>query len=98
MYPGLTTKVSEVTVALATTIYPKTDLIRITDTTATTVLTTISPAYGGFGGFLVIANQSGANITTVTTGNILAVTTIADKTAVMFIYSKGAGKWIPGAV
>lgn len=98
MFPGLTSKISEASVSLATTIYPKTDLIRVTDTTSTTVVATISPAFGGFGGFLVICNQSGAAVTTTTTGNILAVTTIADGTAVMFIYSKDAGKWLPGAV
>lgn len=98
MFPGLTSKVSEAAVALASTVYPKTDVIRVTDTTSTTVLATLSPAFGGFGGFLVIINQSGANITTVTTGNIQTAITIGQNVATLFIYSKGAGKWFPGAL
>lgn len=98
MFPGLTSKVSEAVIALATTIYPKTDLVRVTDTTSTTVVATISPAFGGFGGFLVINNESGANITTTTAGNIQTAVTIGQNVATVFIYSKGLGKWIPGAL
>ena len=98
MFPGLTTKVSEATVALATTIYPQSDLLRVTDTSSTTVVATISPAFGGFGGILIINNESGAAITTVTTGNIATAVSIAANTATLFVYSQGLGKWIPGAV
>ncbi len=98
MFPGLTSKVSEATIALATTIYPKTDVIRVTDTTSTTAVATINPAYGGFGGFLVIINQSGNNITTTTAGNIQSAITVGQNVATLFIYSMGAGKWFPGAL
>jgi hypothetical protein len=98
MFPGLTTKVSEATVALATTIYPQSDLLRVTDTSSTTVVATISPAFGGFGGILIINNESGGNITTVTTGNIATAVTIGQNVATLFIYSMGLSKWIPGAL
>jgi hypothetical protein len=98
MFPGLTSKISEAAIPLATTIYPKTDLIRVTDTTSTTVVATITPAFGGFGGFLVICNRSGNDITTVTTGNILTAVTIGDNAAVVFIYSMSEAKWLPGAL
>ena len=98
MIPGITSKMSEGALALATTIYPKTDLVRVTDTTSTTVVATISPAFEGFSGFLVLANRSGASLTTVTTGNILTAVTVGVNVAVLFIYSKSEGKWIPGAL
>ena len=98
MIPGLTSKVSEQAVSLTTTIAPKTDVIRVTSTTSTTVVATITPAFGGFGGVLVIVNQSGGNITTVTTGNITTAVTIGQNVAVLFIFSKSTGKWIPGAL
>ena len=98
MIPGLTSKVSEQAISLTTTIAPKTDVIRVTSTTSTTVVATITPAFGGFGGVLVIVNQSGGNITTVTTGNITTAVTIGQNVAVLFIFSKSTGKWIPGAL
>jgi len=98
MFPGLTSKISEGNYALATTIYPQSDLVRVTDTTSTTVLATIAPPFGGFSGITFIQNASGANMTTVTTGNILTAVTIGDKALVVFVYSAALGKYIVGAL
>lgn len=98
MIPGLVSKISESNLAAATTISPKTDLVHINSTTATTVIATIVPPYEGFSGIMVLSNESGNNITTVTTGNILRAATIPVSLAVPFLYSKSLGKWIPGAI
>ena len=98
MIPGLTSKVSEEDIALATTISPKTDVVHVTDTTSTTVLTTIRPPYAGFSGILIVINESGDNITTVTTGNIQAARTIPVNMPILFIYSKTNDIWFPGAI
>ncbi len=98
MMGGLTSKVSEEVIALTTSIQPKSDVVRVTDTTSTTVLATIVPPFGGFSGITVIVNQSGNSITTDTTGNILTAVTVPVNTAVVFIFSKGLGKYIPGAL
>jgi len=99
MFPGLTTKVSEQNIALATTIYPQKDVVIVTSTASTTVVATITPYFGGgFSGIQFIINKSGASITTVTTGNILTAVTIPQDLAVVLIYSKSLGKWVPGAI
>lgn len=98
MIPGLTSKVSEEGIALATSISPKTDVVRVNDTATTTVLATIIPPYGGFSGILLLINESGANITTVTTGNIQAARTIPVNMPIVFIYSKRNDVWYPGAI
>jgi|SRR5262245_60929966 len=99
MFPGLTSKLSETTgVALAASFQPKSDIIHVTTTTATTVITTMIPSFGGFSGILVVVNRSGANITTVTTGNVLAAVTIPQNLACLFVFSKILGKWVPGAI
>lgn len=97
MIPGITTKISESIVALADTINPETDLIRVTDTTSTTAMSTIIPHFSGQSGVMIVVNQSGADITTVTTGNILTATTIGVNIAVLFAYSKQTSKWIVGS-
>lgn len=97
MFPGLTTKLSEKAVDLATTVVAEADLLRVTDTTSTTVLATLSPRFGGgFGGVTFVHNGSGASITTVTTGNILTAVTIPNAALVVFCYSKELGKYIVG--
>jgi hypothetical protein len=98
MFPGLTTKVSEEIIALAGTISPKSDAVHVTSTAATTVVATITPPYGGFSGVMFLVNRSGGAITTTTTGNILAVTTVPDNLVCTFIYSKMLGKWCSAAI
>lgn len=98
MIPGITSKISESVIALSTTISPKTDLWHVTDTTTTTVFTTVIPPYAGFSGIGIIVNRSGNNITTLTTGNIATAVTIGSNVAIVLVYSKLTGKWYPGAL
>jgi hypothetical protein len=95
MIPGLTTKVSEVNLALAATISAKADLLRVTDTTSTTQVATILTATGGFSQVCFLQNKSGASITLLTTGNIAgtgSITVLNQRMAVL-VFSKLEGKW-----
>jgi hypothetical protein len=95
MIPGLTTKLSELNVVAAATIFAKADILRVTDTTATTVLTTIVPATGGFSQICFLQNKTAASITVVTTGNVVGsgtFTVLANRMAVL-VYSKLEQKW-----
>lgn len=95
MFPGLTTKISEDTIASAATIYPKTDLIRVTGSTA---IATISPSFGGgFSGILFIVPVDGS-VATLTTGNITTAVTMPQNRPTTLIYSKKAGVWYPGPI
>lgn len=98
MIPGITSKLSEGIVAFSTTITPKTDLIHVTDTTSSTVATTIIPPYAGFSGILFIVNRSGNPIATLTTGNIATAVAIGSNITTVLVYSKLTGKWYPGAL
>lgn len=97
MFPGFTSKVSEQLVSLDSTIKPKADVIIVNDTTTTTVLATIAPPFGGFGGCQFIINRSGADITTVTTGNILTARTIPVDVPVVLIFSMNLNKYVVGS-
>lgn len=94
MIPGTTSKLSESVVPLAVTIYPKSDIVKISSTAATTVLNTIIPAFSGFSGIMFIANASGGAITAVTTGNINTTCSIPDGNVALFVYSRSLGKWL----
>lgn len=100
MWPGFTTKLSEGLLVLATTVTFNKDLLHITDTTATTVLTTIMPAFGGgqFSGMTVVVNRSGAAVTTVTTGNVAKAVSIPENQSCVFVFSKLQNTWYPGAI
>lgn len=98
MIPGLVSKLSEANISLATTIEARADVLHVTSTATTTVASTISPMTGGFSQFLVLINRSGANMTTVTTGNIATAVTIGQNVSTLMIYSKSTGKWYPGAL
>lgn len=94
MTPGLTTKLSESTVASAATIDVKSDLVRVTGSTS---IATINPHFAGFSGICIIVPVD-SNVATLTTGNIsLAVTMPADRATVL-VYSKEDGIWYPGAI
>lgn len=101
MFPGTTTKLSETVVALSTTIEAKTDMLRVTSTTVTTVLSTILPNFGGgFSGITVLVNDSGNPINLVSTGNIemSASRTVPDNFTMILCFSKLSGKWYTGAI
>lgn len=99
MIPGSTTKVSETVISLSTTVDAKADLLRVTSTTVTTVLTTLLPNFGGgYSGVVLLVNDSGNPINLVTTGNIEVARTIPDNFLVPMVFSKLSGKWYPGAI
>lgn len=94
MIPGITSKLSQSTVASTTTISPKTDMIRVTGTTD---IATIRPAYAGFSGILFVVPVDGT-VNTVTTGNIPVAVAMAINRVTVFVYSKKDNKFYPGAI
>lgn len=95
MIPGTTSKLSESLVASTTTITVKTDLIRLSGTTA---IATINDQFGGgFSGVLFIVPTTGS-IATTTAGNIAKVLTMISNQLTVFVYSKATGLWYPGAI
>lgn len=95
MIPGLTSKLSEQNVAAATLVVQKSDLMRINDTTSTTQIATIIPAFAGFSGVLFLQNKSGAALTLTTAGNIVGAgsfSVINNRMAIL-VFSKLEGKW-----
>jgi hypothetical protein len=98
MIPGSTSKCSEQALAAATTIYAKSDIVNVSDTTTTTDIATIVPHFEGFGGVLLLANTSGGNLGLTAAGNIAVARTIPDKMLVVLAYSKATGKWYPSAI
>lgn len=99
MFPGLTTKLSESQIAAATVIKPQTDLVNVVDTTATTTIATITPAFGGgFSGMIVLVNTSGNNLTVSAADNVAASRVVPNNMAVTFVYSKQTEKWYGGGI
>ena len=94
MIPGLVSRLSETIVLdLSGTLTPKTDVIRITGTTTTTVIATINAPFANMGGLLFIVNGSGAAITAVTTGNVATTCSIPANCVTTLVYSPSAAKW-----
>ena len=94
MIPGTTSKISEQTLASAATIYPKTDMVELTGSTA---IATIIPAYEGFSGILILVPTDGT-LGLLTTGNIAIAVTMAQNRATVLTYSKKNAVWYPGAI
>ena len=91
MIPGLTSKLSESTVASAASITAKSDIVLVTGTTQ---VNTILPNFGGgFSGFLVLVPTAGSVILG-TSGNILVGITAVINRAVFLVYVKSLGKWV----
>ncbi len=91
MIPGLTSKLSESTLASAATISPKTDIVLVTGSTQ---INNIIPSFGGgFSGFVILVPTAGA-ITLGTSGNILVGLAAAQNRALMLVFVKSLGKWI----
>jgi len=91
MIPGTTSKASESTVASATSIVAKTDIILVTGSTQ---VETIVPNFGGgFSGFLVFIPTAGA-VVLGTSGNILVGITAAQNRAVFMMFVRSLGKWV----
>ena len=90
MIPGITSKLSESTVASAATIDAKSDVVLVTGTTQ---IDTIIPHFGGgFGGYLILIPTAGSVILS-TAGNILIGITAVINRAVHLNYVKSTGKW-----
>jgi hypothetical protein len=97
MIPGLVSRSSEKSLALVDNFEANVDLIRISSTATTTQFASIMPKSGTLGQMLCLSNESGATINALTTGNILAASSLslpASKMTIL-IYSKGLTKWIP---
>lgn len=95
MFQGTTTKLSEDLQASAATIYPKSDIVRLSGSTS---IATISPSFGGgFSGILILVPTEGT-LGLLTTGNIAVAVTMPQNRATMLVYSKAAGVWYPGAI
>lgn len=94
MFPGLTTRISEETLASAATIEPKSDLVKLTGSTA---VATINPSYAGFSGILILTPTDGT-LGLLTTGNIAVAVTMAQNRATVLVYCASSGVWYPGAI
>lgn len=89
MIPGTQSKCSESVVASATSIFVKTDQVRITGSTQ--IETIQSPLMGS--GLMVILMPVDGAVVLGTSGNILVGITMAQNRAVWLIWNKTAGKW-----
>lgn len=95
MTGGILNKLSESVVASSTSIQVKTELVRLTGSTA--IATILPPQQGGFSGMIVLVPVDGT-IATTTAGNITIVVTMPQNRATILVYSKGANVWYPGAI
>lgn len=94
MYPGTFSKLSESTLASATTLVPKTEVVRVTGTTAIVNIT--PPAVSGYSTVLYVIPTG--IFTWTAAGNIgLAGTAVVGK-LIVFVYSKSQNKWYPSVV
>ena len=91
MIPGSVSKMSESTVASATTITAKADILYVTGAVA---VNTIVPGLGVMQSqFLVLIPTDGA-LTLGTAGNILVGIAAAQNRAVFLVWSKKLQKWV----
>jgi hypothetical protein len=94
MYSGTLSKLSESTLASATTIVPKTEVVRITGATAIVNITV--PSVSGFSTVIFVIPVG--IFTWTAAGNIgLAGTAVVGK-LIVFVYSKSQGKWYPSVI
>jgi hypothetical protein len=90
MIPGSVSKLSEATVASASTITAKADIVHVT---GSTIINTIIPGLGtAVSQFLVL--QSAVGISLGTSGNILQGIAIAQNRPVFLVWSKTLQKWL----
>lgn len=95
MFQGTTTKLSDGSLASAATIYPKTDIVRLTGSTA---IANIVPTFtAGHSGVVFLVPVSG-NLGLLNSGNIAVAVTIAQNRVCTLVYSRVTGKWHPGAI
>lgn len=91
MIPGSVSKLSEVTVASAATIFAKADIVNVTGSTQ---VNTIIPGLGtAVSQFLVLNPVSGA-LTLGTSGNIAVGVALVQNRPAVLVWSKSAQKWL----
>ena len=95
MFPGLSTKISEESLASAASISPTKDLVRLTGNT--TLATIVPPLQGGFSSVIFVVPVDAA-VSTTTTDNIAAAVAMPQSRITVLTYSKVTGKWYPGAI
>ena len=93
MFSGSVSKMAEGTLASAATIFPKSDVVRVTGSTQ---INQIMPALGtALDQLLVLVPTDGA-ITLGTSGNIAVGVSMPQNRATFLVWSKLSGKWIIG--
>lgn len=95
MFEGLTSKLSQDTVASGATVTVKSDFVRVTGTTS--IATIKSQFGGGFSGVIFVVPVDG-NVATLTTGNIAVAVTMPQNQVTVLVYSKKDSTWYPGAI
>jgi len=91
MIPGSVSKLTESTQPSGATIYPKTDIVKLT---GSTTVQTIIPALGSAQSqFLILVPVDGA-VTLGTSGNISVGIAMALNRAVFMVYVRTLAKWI----
>lgn len=96
MFPGSSTKLSESTLASATSISPKTDLVNLTGSTQ---IETIVPALlGGRNASIIFVVPKDGNLVFGTSGNILVGATVAQNRVCTLVYSEANDKWSIGPI
>ena len=91
MIPGSVSKLSESTVASASTITAKADILYVTGATA---VNTINPGLGTAQSQLLILVPTDGALTLGTSGNILVGLAAVQNRAVFMVWSKKLQKWI----
>jgi hypothetical protein len=92
MIPGSVSKLSEVTVASATAITAKADIVNVTGNTQ---INTINPGLGtAVSQFLILNPVTAGGVTLGTSGNILQGVAAVQNRPVFMVWSKSAQKWL----
>ena len=95
MLPGLSTKLSEETLASAATIAPSKDIVILTGTT--NVVNITPPRNGGFPTMVILCPVDGT-VNTTAAGNIAKAMAIPQNQSCLLVYSKKRNKWYPSAI
>lgn len=91
MIPGAISRCTETTVASATTIDCKSDLIKIT---GSTTIQTINPPFGGQFSLVIVIYPVDGAVTLGNSGNILVGIAMAQNRSVWLAWSKSLQKWL----
>jgi hypothetical protein len=92
MIPGSVSKMTESTIASATSITAKTDIVNVTGTTA---IQTILPGLGtAQSQFLILNPVTAGGVTLGTSGNILQGVAVVQHRPVFMVYVRSLAKWV----